>query len=64
MKATRLTARTVRWAMLAGSALSLGTMTQAMARDEAAAPEVAAAPDATPDVGSIIVTGAKTTRSA
>ncbi|MFD1106312.1 TonB-dependent receptor [Sphingobium olei] len=64
MMATRFSARTVRWALLAGSALSLGTMTQAMARDEAAAPEAAPAPDATPDMGSIIVTGAKTTRSA
>ncbi len=57
------TAKTVRWAMLAGTALALCSAVPAMAREDAAAGEAAAA-EAVVDSGSIIVTGAKTTRSA
>jgi hypothetical protein len=65
MTAIRSTAKAVRWAMLAGTALSLCSATQAMARDDAAADAVAPAEDGDADSGAtIIVTGAKSTRSA
>lgn len=63
MIATCSTAR-ARLAMLAGSALSLCALSPSIAHAQAAAPEAAPAEEAAPDLGSIIVTGAKTTRSA
>lgn len=62
MTAIRSTAGALRWAMLAGTALSFCSATHAMAREDAAAAEDAAT--SADDAGSIIVTGAKTTRSA
>lgn len=64
MIATCSTARAARLAMLAGSALSLCALSPSIAHAQAAAPEAAPAEEAAPDLGSIIVTGAKTTRSA
>lgn len=61
MIAIRSTAKAARWAMLAGTALTLCSATQAMA-SEAAADE--SAPVDADGNNSIIVTGAKTTRSA
>jgi hypothetical protein len=66
MKAIRSTAKAARWAMLAGTALSFCSATHAMARDDADTTDEAAtgAVDDAGNGGSIIVTGAKTTRSA
>lgn len=64
MIATCSTARAARLAMLAGSALSLCALSPSIAHAQAAASEAAPAEEAAPDLGSIIVTGAKTTRSA
>jgi hypothetical protein len=65
MTAIRSTAKAVRRAMLAGTALSLCSATQAIARDDAAVDAVAPAEDGDADGGAaIIVTGAKSTRSA
>lgn len=64
MTAIRSAAKAARWAMLAGTALTLCSATQAMAA-EAAADEATPADAASADANnSIIVTGAKTTRSA
>jgi hypothetical protein len=63
MWATRSATTTIRLALLTGTMLSLCAAAPALARDEAAA--AAAADDsAIDDTGSIVVTGAKTTRSA
>ncbi|MGH6743240.1 outer membrane receptor protein involved in Fe transport [Novosphingobium sp. PhB55] len=62
MTAIPSASRAVRCAMLAGTALALCSAAQAMARDEA--PSASADVDAGESNGAIIVTGAKTTRSA
>ena len=62
MTAIPSASRAVRCAMLAGTALALCSAAQAMARDEA--PSAGADVDAGESNGAIIVTGAKTTRSA
>lgn len=66
MTAIRSTASALRWAMLAGTALSLCSATQAIARADAAAADEAPATEAEDAAsgGAIIVTGAKSTRSA
>jgi outer membrane receptor protein involved in Fe transport len=66
MTAIRSTASALRWAMLAGTALSLCSATQAIARADAVAADEAPATEADDAAsgGAIIVTGAKSTRSA
>ncbi|WP_156370333.1 TonB-dependent receptor [Novosphingobium sp. Leaf2] len=64
MMAIRSTAKAARWAMLAGTALTVCSATQVMAREDAATADAAPAADDTLSGGAIIVTGAKSTRSA
>jgi outer membrane receptor protein involved in Fe transport len=66
MRASRSTAKTVRIGLLAGTMLSLVAAVPAAAHEDDAAVEAAAAADDSVDSdgGAIIVTGAKSTRSA
>jgi iron complex outermembrane receptor protein len=66
MKSIQSAAKAVRWGMLAGTALSVCLAAPAVARADEVEGDLAASDEAgaLDDVGSIIVTGAKSTRSA